>query len=81
MKVYIYTEAHYTPDEFMDIYTAEAFKTLDAALDYKNKQKDMFLNDDEDDWSVDYGDEPDAFSTHLTCGNDEAILTVSASEI
>lgn len=81
MTVYIYAEAMSSPDEYIDVFETKVFKTLDEALAYKNEQKEMFLNDDEDEWSVDFGDEPDAYSTHLTCDNDEAILTVSASEI
>ena len=81
MKVYIYAEAMYSPMEYIDVFKTKAFRTLDEALAYKNEQKAMFLNDLEDDWIVDYGDDPDSNSVHLTCDEDEVVLTVSASEI
>lgn len=71
----------YSPMEYIGVFKTKAFRTLDEALAYKNEQKAMFLNTPEDDWIVDYGDDPDSNSVHLTCGEDEAVLTVSASEI
>lgn len=81
MKVYIYAEAMYSPMEYIGVFKTKAFRTLDEALAYKNEQKAMFLNNPEDDWIVDYGDDPDSNSVHLTCDEDEVVLTVSASEI
>lgn len=82
MTIYIYTEARYTPDEFLDVWRVETFKTLKEAQSFLNKQKAIFINDDSDGkkW-IDDWEEPDQISAHLHSGDDEIVMAISVGKI
>lgn len=88
MKVYVYTRAISSNDDWLSIAEIQVFTNPEDALATFNRVKDIWLNDDDDKWIEDwntYGHgDMDNYSAHYSCNNaceDAMIQSVTAHEI
>lgn len=83
MTVYVFAKAYVAFDEMLDIVATETYKTIEEARADLYRERDMYLNDPDDDWTLDYGGEDDAVSCHLSqpSNNEEIILSISEHKI
>jgi hypothetical protein len=81
MKVYVYTESWYTPDEYVGIADVQVFKYKADALSYLAMKRDDFLNYPDDEWVCDWGDKDGSTFAHLSAGNDDVVMSVTERDI
>ena len=88
MKVYVYTRAMHSNDDWTTIDETQVFTNPDDALATFNRVKEIWMNDEDDNWTEDWNtyDNGDRgiYSAHYSCDNDARdcmIQSVTVHEI
>lgn len=81
MTIFVLTQARKAVDEWLEVFDTQVFTSIEKARKAMKREADMFMNDPEDHWLCNWGDEPDPVSIHLSSREDEVIWAISEHEI